>query len=127
MLAREGFHTTQPVLSRDLRALGASKREGAYRLANENRVTPLGALSSLLRGARTAGENLVCIRCEPGAASALARALESDPTPGIIGSVAGDDTVLVAVENAAAAGSLVQHLLSFLEDPQEPGSNGSSS
>ena len=43
------------------------------------------------------------VRCEPGAASAVARAVEAEGFDGVAGTIAGDDTVLVAVESAADA------------------------
>lgn len=107
-LSRRGVHTTQPVLSRDLRALRAAKRDGVYQLLEPERITPLAKLSSLLRGTCAAGPNLVVVRCEPGAASAVARALEAARIPGVLGTVAGDDTVFAAVEDEVA-GERVRH------------------
>ncbi len=101
-LSEQGVKTTQPVLSRDLRALGVAKRGGLYQLLQEDRVTPLGALQSMLRGTAQAGANLIVVLCEPGAASAVARALEAEEIEGLLGTVAGDDTVFVAVSNASA-------------------------
>lgn len=107
-LADRGVQTTQPVLSRDLRALRAAKRDGVYTLVETEKVTPLEALSSLLRGTCPAGDNMVIVRCEAGAASAIARALESEGIDGVLGTVAGDDTVFAAVESADA-GERVRH------------------
>lgn len=101
-LAAEGIAATQPVLSRDLQAVGAAKREGHYVLPEAERVTPLESLRALLRDAAICGPNLVVVRCEPGAASAIARALDAEGLPGLAGTVAGDDTVLVAATSAAA-------------------------
>jgi transcriptional regulator of arginine metabolism len=92
---------SQPVLSRDLRALRVAKRAGAYQLLEEERVTPLVALASFLRSTSPA-EHFVLVRCEPGAASAVARALEAEKVRGVLGTVAGDDTVLVAVASSTA-------------------------
>ncbi|MFN8178420.1 MAG: hypothetical protein U0167_10835 [bacterium] len=92
---------SQPVLSRDLRALRVAKRAGAYQLLEEERVTPLRALASFLRSTSPA-DHFVLVRCEPGAASAVARALEAEKVHGVLGTVAGDDTVLVAVASSAA-------------------------
>ena len=92
---------SQPVLSRDLRALGVAKRSGAYQLLEEDRVTPLGALAGFLRSTSPA-EHFVLVRCEPGAASAVARGLEAEKLDGVLGTVAGDDTVLVAVASPRA-------------------------
>lgn len=102
-LKKRGVRASQPVLSRDLRALGAVKRDGAYRLEEEQRVTPLDSLRPLLRGMREAGPNLLILACEPGAANAIARALEAEAIPGVAGTLAGDDTVFVAVGQRKAA------------------------
>lgn len=102
-LKRRGVRTSQPVLSRDLRALGAVKQDGAYHLADAQRVTPLDSLRPLLRGLRDAGPNLLIIACEPGSASAIARALEAEAIPGMAGTLAGDDTIFIAVEQRKAA------------------------
>jgi transcriptional regulator of arginine metabolism len=96
LLAERGYECSQPALSRDLRALGVAKVAGAYQLVEGERVTPLTTLRSLLRAAHPV-EHLVLVRCEPGAASAVARALEAEELPGVAGTIAGDDTVLVAV------------------------------
>src|SRR5262245_11351425 len=113
-LKRRGYSASQPVLSRDLRQLGAAKRNGVYQLIEGERVTPLEALKSLLRSAESASA-FVMVHCEPGAASAVARALESEELPGLIGSVAGDDTVLVAV-SSPAAGARVRRRVAELID-----------
>lgn len=113
-LAQRGVRLTQPVASRDLRALGAVKQNGRYVLLEEARVTPLEALRSLLRGAAVAGRNVVVVRCEPGAASAVARAMEAEELPGVVGTVAGDDTFFVAVRSAAAARGVRQRVAALL-------------
>ena len=113
LLCERGIPTNQPTLSRDLRALGAAKSEGFYRLGE--RVTPLDKLASLLRDARAAGPHLLVIRCEPGAASAIARALEAESPSGVIGTVAGDDTVFVAVESTRHQKRLSQRILALVD------------
>jgi transcriptional regulator of arginine metabolism len=97
-----GHRASQPVLSRDLRLLRVAKEAGVYQLREPEHVTPLAALKSLLRSTEAAREFLL-LRCEPGAASAIARALEAEDIEGIVGTVAGDDTVLVALDSKAAA------------------------
>ena len=96
-----GFRASQPVLSRDLRLLHVAKEAGVYTIREEERVTSLFALRSLLRSTEPARE-LLLLRCEPGAASAVARALEAEEIDGVAGTVAGDDTVLVALHSRAA-------------------------
>jgi transcriptional regulator of arginine metabolism len=113
-LADMGHPTTQPVISRDLQAVGAIKLAGKYSLAQTDRCTPLETLSPLLRDARPAGPHLAVIRCEPGAASAIARALEAEKNLDYVGTVAGDDTVLVAVESQSSARTVISRILELL-------------
>lgn len=109
-LEQRGFQTTQPVLSRDLRSLKVAKRDGIYQLLQQERVTPLETLRSLLRGAQPAGGSIVVVRCEPGAASAVARALDAERVPGMIGTVAGDDTVFCAITSVEAGAAIVERV-----------------
>lgn len=113
-LKKQGIVAAQPSISRDLRALGAVKTDRGYVLREEEHVTPLEALRSLLRDATPAGSNLLLIRCEPGAASAIARALEAEEHEGMVGSVAGDDTVMVAVTGKVSGRQLQARILSLL-------------
>jgi transcriptional regulator of arginine metabolism len=113
-LAERGVRTTQPVLSRDLRALKVAKRDGVYQLLISDRVTPLGTLCSLLRSSCSAGENMVVVKCEPGAASAIARAIESEKFEGLLGSVAGDDTVFIAVRDAGVSQKIRERITELL-------------
>lgn len=114
LLAERGYQTTQPALSRDLRALNVAKRGGTYQLLTTEQVTPLSLLQVLLRDAKRVGENMVVTSCEPGSASAIARALEGDSLEGLAGTVAGDDTVFCALEDGAACDRLTAHVLSYL-------------
>ena len=78
-------------------------------------MTRLEALAVLLRDALPAGPNLVVVRCEPGAASAIARALEAEEADGLIGTVAGDDTVFVAVDQASSGEAIQSQILELVE------------
>jgi|SRR5688572_6142036 len=110
-----GFRASQPVLSRDLRLLRVAKEAGIYRIREPERVTPLASLKSLLRSSEPAQE-LVLLRCEPGAASAVARALEAEGIDGVVGTVAGDDTVLVALASKAAAQRVKKRVAQLVSD-----------
>lgn len=114
-LKAAGFRASQPVLSRDLRLLRVAKEAGIYQLRERERVTSLTALASLLRSAETAHE-FVLLRCEPGAASAVARALEAEDIDGIVGTVAGDDTVLVALATRAARDRVKKRVAALVSD-----------
>lgn len=114
-LKTEGFRASQPVLSRDLRLLRVAKEAGIYQIRERERVTPLSALKSLLRSLDSASEFLL-LRCEPGAASAIARALEAEELDGVVGTVAGDDTVLVALASKAAAQRVKKRVALLVSD-----------
>ena len=113
-LGQEGFQTTQPVLSRDLRALKVAKRGGIYQLLTQEKITPLEALGSLLRDVEEVGPHLVVVRCEPGAASAIARGLESERVPDMVGTVAGDDTVFIAIRTLEAGQSICERVRALI-------------
>jgi len=118
-LARDGFEVTQGTLSRDLRSLGVGKRPGAdgrsvYELpsaASEtlDRERQLIDLKSFVNEVRVA-QNLMVVRTPPGHAHGVGRAIDLADYEGVIGTVAGDDTILVIVEDGAQARRLKRHL-----------------
>src|SRR5262245_22957198 len=110
-----GFRASQPVLSRDLRLLRVAKEVGIYQIREPERVTPLSALKSLLRSLEPAREYLL-LRCEPGAAGAVARALEAEEIEGLVGTVAGDDTVLIALASKAATQRVKKRVALLVSD-----------
>ena len=114
-LKAAGFRASQPVLSRDLRLMRVAKEAGIYQIREPERVTPLSALKSLLREVEPAREFLL-LRCEPGAASAVARALEAEALDGVVGTVAGDDTVLVALASKVAAQRLKKRVAALVTE-----------
>jgi len=98
-LASEGCNVTQATLSRDLKDLGASWVQGAnggrYALTTSGAVPPLRTLLGASVTDITANETLVLVRTLPGAAGTVAEFLDSQRLPEILGTVAGDNTVLV--------------------------------
>ena len=113
LLEQRGWSANQSQLSRDLRALHVAKTDGLYRTTE--RTTRLEAIRVLLRGAQAAGPNLVCVHGEPGSASAIARALEAEDLEGMVGTVAGDDTVFVAVERKSCGEAVLNLIQSLVE------------
>jgi transcriptional regulator of arginine metabolism len=119
LLAAEGLSTTQATLSRDLEELGAVKVRGtdgsaAVYLIPEDGHAPLRLaeqaperlkrlLRELLTGADASG-NLVVLRTPPGAAQFLASAFDRSGLPEIVGTIAGDDTILVVAREAEPPG-----------------------
>lgn len=114
-LARRGFEATQSSVSRDLRDLRAVKIDGVYALEKRVPRAPAGTREALrdagLRGAAAAGGNLLVLHTDPGAASRVALALDSARWPEVIGTVAGDDTVFVAVPGLRESRRLRDRLL----------------
>jgi len=118
-LARSGVNVTQATLSRDLRSLGVAKRadpsgKPVYELPGpavetldrERRLLDLRAFVNQVRVA----QNLVVVRTPPGHANGVARAIDLTDFEGLVGTVAGDDTVLVIAKDPAAARRFQRHL-----------------
>lgn len=109
LLAAEGMEVTQATLSRDMRELGLVKladAEGGSHYAAPAGVEvappPLGPLvATLLLGAEGVGPLLV-VKTPAGSANALGSALDRHAWPEIVGTIAGDDTLLVIARSPAA-------------------------
>lgn len=90
LLQQQGLPLTQSTLSRKLKQLGVQKIDGVYQLP---KVDPAMAVE-----ARKVMPNLLILRTKPGYANALAVRLDSQPLPGQAGTLAGDDTIFVAID-----------------------------
>lgn len=123
-LRARGIDATQATISRDLKELGLVKRagDGAYARAGQeapNRETALAHLErvaarSLSRATQV--EQLVVLRTPPGEAQHLALAVDKAALPGIVGTIAGDDTVLVIASGATQAAAFIQRLEAMIAD-----------
>ena len=107
-----GHVATQSSVSRDLREIGAIKTAQGYELpmADDAGDDQVAAVADLLRGTTPAGSNLLVIRTGIGAAQRVALALDRSGWPGIVGTIAGDDTIFVATESAHAQKTLVSRI-----------------
>ena len=118
-LARElgtlGIQATQVTLSRDIRELGLVKTGEGYRQMPAERSGPGLALAvaDFLRDIRVA-QNLVVLKTDPGTANSLAIAIDHEGAADVVGTVAGDDTVLVIAPDNAAAGQFRKRILDML-------------
>jgi transcriptional regulator of arginine metabolism len=92
-LERAGCVATQSSISRDLEELGVVKQYGRYTLP----AAPAGAAARGLVSLAPAGECLVVARCEPGLASAVAVEIDRAGIAEVVGTVAGEDTIFIAV------------------------------
>ena len=124
-LAREGLIVTQATLSRDLADLGAVKQVGvdgrsAYVLTDDPEQASAGdhrlgrILADVLVGADHSG-NIVVLRTPPGAAQYLASAIDHSGWEQIIGTVAGDDTVLIVSKDPSGGANLAGRLLALAQ------------
>jgi transcriptional regulator of arginine metabolism len=117
-LASRGFDVTQATLSRDIKEIGLVKRasDGAYQPAGAEgppssaATATLGrALAEFLAGVESV-QQLIVLRTGPGQAQLLALALDRARLPEVVGTIAGDDTVLVITRDARKARALVRRL-----------------
>jgi transcriptional regulator of arginine metabolism len=93
-LSEDGFTVTQASVSRDLDELGITKVSNSYRVpdpTNSNRIFDLTSIEP-------AGDNLIVARCASGLASAAAVMIDAARITQIIGTIAGDDTIFIAVK-----------------------------
>src|SRR5215471_3039930 len=96
-LTARGIEATQSSVSRDIAELGLIKINGHYAAP---RPEELGV--ERLESVDTAGANLIVVKTEIGQAQPAALTIDGAAIPEIVGTVAGDDTILVAVKNEAA-------------------------
>ena len=113
-----GFRATQATLSRDIKELGLVKRaaDGAYQRAHDEPGNPATAAATLERAVAQyvtridRVEQLVLVRTGAGQAAPVALAIDRAGIPGVAGTIAGDDTVLVVVRGVREAEALVGRL-----------------
>ena len=115
-LREAGFEVTQATVSRDLEALGAirGKRDGQMTyLLPEEATGEQGALDRILSewglSTEIAG-NLVVMRTRPGSAHVVAAALDGAALDEIAGTIAGDDTLFIAVRDGCDPGAVARRL-----------------
>jgi len=107
-----GHVATQSSVSRDLRELGAIKTPRGYELAASENTgdDQIAGIANMLREITPAGSNLLVVRTGIGAAQRVALALDRSGWPGMVGTIAGDDTIFVATESAHAQKNLITRI-----------------
>ncbi|HET7322683.1 MAG TPA: hypothetical protein VFI96_09330 [Longimicrobiaceae bacterium] len=117
LLAERGFEVAQATLSRDIRELGLVKtpdEEGGASYAVPTNVTdPTPTLSRLLPALYLGSDgvgNLLVLKTLTGGAQPIAVALDWEEWPEVIGSVAGDDTILLILRESAQLEAVRQRL-----------------
>ena len=123
-LASRGIRVTQATLSRDIRELRLSKGPNGYALPDAERANDgedfddtLPAVAVMLESfgleVRQA-ENLLVLLTAKGAAQPVAAGIDDEEWPENLGTIAGDNTVLIICANAAAASDLRRRLEAYL-------------
>ncbi len=114
-LSRLGIQTTQVTLSRDMRDLGLVKTPEGYRNLPAETSGPalVDVVNEYLQDIRMA-QNLVVLRTSPGNASSLAVAIDREELEEVVGTIAGDDTILVITVDGENAEKFHAKLLELL-------------
>jgi transcriptional regulator of arginine metabolism len=126
-LRRRGIEVTQATLSRDIHELRLSKGPGGYALPNGHRSTNVATaedndspptvtemMDSFGMRARQA-MNQVVVSTVMGGAQPVARALDHEEWPEVLGTIAGDDTVLIICPDARRASEVEARIRAMLE------------
>jgi len=124
LLHKKGFDAGQATLSRDIRELGLVKTGEGYSLPGNNNgngnghgEAPLPSASRLVREFVTsvrAAQNLLVTKTSVGSAQPVAAALDGENWPEAIGTIAGDDTILIVCTDSRSAGRLATRIQGML-------------
>jgi transcriptional regulator of arginine metabolism len=120
-LHQRGFEATQATISRDIKELGLVKRagDGAYQRPGADTTNPETAMAALERAAAEflrrveRVQQLVVIRTDVGQAQPLAIAIDRAQLPEAVGTIGGDDTILVIARDGKRAAALAKRLESY--------------
>jgi transcriptional regulator of arginine metabolism len=118
-----GFHATQATLSRDVKDLSLMKRsgDGAYQRALDDAPSVSAATAALDRAlaeylrAADQVQSLIVLRTSPGQAQPLAYAIDRAQLPQVVGTIAGDDTILVVSRDARRARTVARRFEGILK------------
>lgn len=127
-LEKEGFKLTQATLSRDLKQLKVAKAASmngkyVYVLPNDTmykRITKPRSATEMLKSSGfisiNFSGNMGVIKTRPGYASSIAYNIDSNETPNIIGTIAGDDTIFIVLKENASKDHVLDELSLIIND-----------
>ncbi len=107
-MIREGFDVNQSSISRDFKELGVTKLAGVYRIIQIG--TFQSPIKILIREIDTAGNNLLVVKTSSGGASAVAEAIDLESIEGVVGTVAGDNTIFVATKDKSSQTRVIKKI-----------------
>jgi transcriptional regulator of arginine metabolism len=115
-LGKLGIAATQVTLSRDIRDLRLVKtREGYQEMAPEETGPGFALLAAEFLLDVLIAQNLVVLKTSPGHANSVAVALDRENWPEVVGTIAGDDTILLVTPDNPTAEAVQERLLGMLE------------
>jgi transcriptional regulator of arginine metabolism len=115
-LKNQGIAATQVTLSRDLRDLRLVKtREGYQEMAPEETGPGFSVLAGEFLNDVLRAQNLIVLKTSPGHANSVAVALDNEGWPEVVGTIAGDDTILIITPDGPTAEAVQEKLVALLE------------
>ena len=107
-----GFETTQSSISRDLKKIGALKIAGVYRKpvigpGQSDRIDRLDG--------RLVGDHMIVLRTGPGSANRAAFEIDQAAVSGVLGTIAGDDTIFLAVEDQQKGSAALKKIIALFQ------------
>ncbi|TVX92804.1 transcriptional regulator AhrC/ArgR [Paenibacillus agilis] len=121
-LRKAGFQVTQATVSRDMKELHLIKvpmDNGRYKysLPIDQRFNPAQKLKRALLDNFVSidfAENLVVMKCLPGTSNAIAVLMDSIEWPDILGTVCGDDTILIVARSKDSSKKVIDQVMSYI-------------
>ena len=116
LLRERGITATQSSVSRDLQEIGVRRVKGRYVLQPWKKVGQgdFQQVVGFVQGVNSAGSNLVVVHTSPSAANVVAWAIDTSGWPEVKGTVAGEDTLFIAVDGEVDLNRLMQRLEDYL-------------
>jgi len=112
-LLEKGHKTNQAAVSRDFHKLGIVKIDGFYHIP---RTVLNSKVGKRLLDHQFAGDNLIVLKTATGLATAIGYELDQLEVPSIVGTIAGDDTIFIAVKNKATQKKALADITSRITD-----------
>ena len=111
-LQAHGFDCTQATVSRDIAEMGFVKSDkGFYALAEDMALKRLvGELASFVKAA----QNIVVVKTRSGSASMLGEVIDNADIEGLVGTIAGDNTIMIVAKTEQRAGEIAERLQQML-------------
>ncbi|HYO80930.1 MAG TPA: ArgR family transcriptional regulator [Bryobacteraceae bacterium] len=115
-LSSLGIDATQVTLSRDIRELGLVKTAEGYRQMNAPAGPGIATIAGEFLWQVAAAQNLLLLKTAPGHASSVAIAVDQADWSEVVGTIAGDDTVLVVCPDTTMAHTVQTRLMEYLSE-----------